>query len=345
MNISNQRNRSMDNINSNIDERIPVKNDEVERVIKEINSKEQFYSIALFDILGFSKFVEKNGYDNIMKLYNVLVELIHKHESSPEGEVSFAGSVVPVPISYDCKENVFIADANGYVQVCHFSDTFLLFVNYELSAPGGWLRSGYYEPYPLLVKEQGSMFFAPFDQNHRIYLSFLQTCMDFFCQSVMNGIPLRGVISSGLARMDPANSIFFGQPLVEAGKGEPAQSSLGVAFGKSFNNYHPIYNRYFIPYSNHIKKCASGADYLSHMVLDWARHWRENYSNVDFEVALNKMDTDPKFSDYYKNTLSFYEFSSNNSEWAKDLNCEGLSDIRDYYVRTEKWLKEKMVKL
>ena len=57
--------------------------------------------------------------------------------------------------------------------------------------------------------------------------------MDFFCQSIIEGIPLRGCISTGIAMMDQYKSIYFGNPLVEAARGEPAQNTLGVAFGKS----------------------------------------------------------------------------------------------------------------
>ena len=35
--------------------------EELENALREISSKEQVYSIALFDILGFSNFVETNG--------------------------------------------------------------------------------------------------------------------------------------------------------------------------------------------------------------------------------------------------------------------------------------------
>ena len=45
-----------------------------------------------------------------------------------------------------------------------------------------------------------------FYQEHQIYLSFLQTCMDFFCQSIIAGIPLRGCVSSGFALMDSNKS-------------------------------------------------------------------------------------------------------------------------------------------
>ncbi len=54
------------------------------------------------------------------------------------GVNDFAGSVAPVPVSRDWKNNHLIANANGYVQVGHFSDTFVIYVNYMLNRQG-WL--------------------------------------------------------------------------------------------------------------------------------------------------------------------------------------------------------------
>ena len=48
----------------------------------------------------------------------------------------------------------------------------------------------------------------------------------------------------GLAIMNQDKSIYLGEPLVEVAKGETAQNALGIAFGKSFNNSHPVYNDY-----------------------------------------------------------------------------------------------------
>ena len=66
-------------------ERIQLKSAiEVEQALKEIEKDEQLYSIALFDILGFSNFVENNGTAVILKLYNKLLDLIDKQKSTPE---------------------------------------------------------------------------------------------------------------------------------------------------------------------------------------------------------------------------------------------------------------------
>lgn len=222
------------------EERLPITSpDAMEQAIRDIEQQEQLYSIALFDILGFSNLVQNNGTQIVLDLYNKLLDIIHKMESNYSGNGTLAGSVVPVPVSQDWKNNQLIADANGYIHVCHFSDTFLIYTHYLFKRPSWWLRDSFYEPYPLLIGEKNTEFCSLFFQEHPIYLSFLQVCMEFFCEAVKAGIPLRGCISTGMATMNKHQSIFFGKPLVEAARGEPAQNAIGVAFGRSFNNYHP----------------------------------------------------------------------------------------------------------
>lgn len=313
---------------------------ELEEGLKIFSSKEQLYSIAVFDVLGFSNLVERNGNEVVLNLYNKLLELIDKQKSSFKGEKSFAGRIVPVPVSNDCKSAILVADANGYVNVCHFSDTFIIYVNYLLCGQGTFLATAFNEPYPLLLGEIGTKYDKSFYQNHNIYLSFLQTCMDFFCQAIVAGIPLRGCVSTGYAVMDKYKSIYLGTPLVEAARGEPARNSMGISFGKSFNNYHPIFNNYFIPYLDNIKE-GEKSKFLSPMVLDWVRYWRETADFKDYDLidCINKMKTDTQYSCYYDNAINFVEFSNNNKNWSHELNRDNVEGILDYYERAEEWYK------
>lgn len=329
-----------ENISSPVPE--PIKSSEaMENALRDAETQEQLYSIALFDILGFSNFVQHNETDRVLKLYNTLVELIHRMESNPTGQSAFSGSVVPVPVSPDCKSNQLVANSNGYIQVCHFSDTFLIYTNFLFKKQGFWLRDSYYEPHPLLLEEIGTKFYPIFQQEHPLYLSFLQICMEFFCESIKAGIPLRGCISTGMATMNKNQSIFFGRPLVEAAKGEPAQNSIGVAFGKSFNNYHPIYNRYFIPYLRHIKEQDGRADFLSPMLLDWPRFWRDHYNSESKSIkdCIDKMNTDPLFSSYYDKAIEFANFSEQYKDWSDEIDYDGILDILNYYERIKAWYR------
>ena len=54
--------------------------------------------------------------------------------------------------------------------------------------------------------------------------------MDFFCQAIVDGIPLRGCIGTGLAIMNQDKSIYLGEPLVEVAKGESRISYMFPIF-------------------------------------------------------------------------------------------------------------------
>lgn len=321
-----------------INEMQPIKNKkDLNNGLKLISENEQFYSLALFDILGFSDFVESNGNKVVLNLYEKLLNLVNKQKSSFKNNKNIVGSVVPAPISPDWKENLLIADANGFINVCHFSDTFIIYVNYLLGKRPFSLRDSIYEPYPLLLGELGEKQYTIFYQEHRIYLSFLQTCMDFFCQAIVSGIPMRGCISSGLATMNPYKSIFFGQPIVEAARGETVRNFLGISFGKSFNNHHPVYNDYFIPYYDDMKEEKSA--YLSPMLLDWARYWRKTpeFNKYNFYDCISKMNNKPSFSKYYENTVKYFDFSQKHANWSEEINRDGINDILTYYGKTKEW--------
>lgn len=310
--------------------------EELEDVLRKISSQEQVYTIALFDILGFSNFVEKNGTDIILELYNKLLDLISKQQSGIGDNSGPTINAVPIRMTEDWKHNLMVAGNNGYVNVCHFSDTFILYVNYHLHNRGFWLANRKDEPYPLLLGEVGTPYYPIMYAKHYIYLSFLQTCMEFFCEAIVAGIPLRGCISTGPAVMDSYKSIYIGSTLVEAARGETEQNSLGIAFGKSFNNCHPVYNDYFIPYLSHIKENSS---FLSPMMLDWARYWQKSptFNKHNLVECINKMNTDARFSSYYDNAIKFFEFSNNHQNWSHELNREGITDITDYYKRAVDW--------
>ena len=227
-------------------EDIPIPNTEFEEYLKQSARKEQLYSIGFFDILGFSNLVENSKTNAIMDLYQKLLDLLDQQQSSKEGESCITG-VVPVPTSPDCKHSFYIAQGNGFVNVIHFSDTFIIYVNYDIKAPSILLRDSKHEPFPLLQNEIGAAIPENFIRNHNIFNSFLHIFMEFFCNAIIKGIPLRGCISTGMATMDKYRNIYIGKPLVEAAKGEPERSSIGITYGKSFCRYHFIYNDYHIP--------------------------------------------------------------------------------------------------
>lgn len=326
--------------NDNMEARTPIASKEdMYKAVYEVEKQEQFYSMALFDILGFSNFVEKNGTQAVMEIYQKLLDIIHRAESHYGGGELLSGSVVPVPTSDDWKCNALIAEAGGFVRVCHFSDTFIIYTSYLFRKNPFWLRDTYYEPYPLLLGETGTKYCPLIYQEHHIYLSFLQICMEFFCEAVKAGIPLRGCVSTGMATMNQHDSIYFGRPLVEAARGETAQSCIGMAFGRSFSNYHPVYNRYFIPYLKHIKEGGKGVEFLSPMAVDWPHFWRKNAGFRDLSIAecIGRMNTSPAFANYYNGAIKFAAFSQAHENWPDEIDRDGISDIIDYYERAKVW--------
>ena len=51
------------------------------------------------------------------------------------------------------------------------------------------------------------------------------------------------------------------------------------------------------------------------------------------------MNTNPDFSEYYNNTISFFDFSNGHEHWYEEINRDDISDITDYYKKTEEWFK------
>lgn len=160
-------------------------------------------------------------------------------------------------------------------------------------------------------------------------------------KAIFAGIPLRGCLSTGMALMDQEKSIYFGNPIVEAARGESAQDAMGIAFGRSFNNYHPVYHDYFIPYLGHMKPNSNKTEFLSPMALDWPRYWRHSPNFKDHSLVgyINKMNTNPNFSKYYENAIKFVEFSEKHENWSDEISRDGMGDILDFYKRAIEWYK------
>lgn len=71
------------NKETNATEPLPITSPEaMDAAIREVEQQEQLYSIALFDILGFSNLVQNNKTQVIRELYDKLLDLIHRMEST-----------------------------------------------------------------------------------------------------------------------------------------------------------------------------------------------------------------------------------------------------------------------
>lgn len=151
--------------------------------------------------------------------------------------------------------------------------------------------------------------------NHFCFGPFIGTCIEFVCQVLHSGLPIRGGIAVGEAVMDKSKRIYIGAPLVEAARVEQAQSWIGVSFGPSFAT--KPYNEYFEPdsvlvYTAHRKPGRS--QWLPGLVLDWPRYWRDTYSILP-ERHLSLMNKKSKHRRYYDRAIHFCEFSRKHQDW------------------------------
>ncbi|OHB83608.1 MAG: hypothetical protein A2Z38_05320 [Planctomycetes bacterium RBG_19FT_COMBO_48_8] len=138
--------------------------------------------------------------------------------------------------------------------------------------------------------------------------------LEFFCEVLELGIPLRGGVAVGEADIDKKTRTYTGVPLNEAASVEGAQNWIGVSFGPSFAQ--PPYNWFepdqAIVYRAHRK--PSKADLVPGAVLDWPRKWRDT-RQTPADSVIQQMNVDPKFSIYYENTMRFIDFSEQNKDW------------------------------
>lgn len=153
--------------------------------------------------------------------------------------------------------------------------------------------------------------------NKIAFNSFMSLLSDAVCYSIELGMPVRGSVTIGDAILDKDRGIYLGEPLIEAARVEVAQQWVGVSCGPSVAT--PPYNQELIlnnllPYKSHGK--PGREQLITGMVIDWPRKWRESRSN-DLLKEITALDTDPRFSIYYENTIRFVEFSAEHHDWFK----------------------------
>lgn len=146
---------------------------------------------------------------------------------------------------------------------------------------------------------------------------FTQLIAETICYGIENELPLRGTLAVGAMILDSDSGTYLGEPIIEAARTERLQQWIGVSFGASFSK--PDFNKGFylntvLPYKSHYKDKASPL--ATGMVVDWPRRWRET-RKTDIRALVSGMDKDPRFSQYYTNTLKFVDFSEHNHDWFK----------------------------
>lgn len=157
------------------------------------------------------------------------------------------------------------------------------------------------------------IFWCPYDTHH---LEVLANCIkEVICRSIELGLPLRGAISVGKAKLKLEEKVFIGEPVVKAAKAEKVQKWIGVTLTNSFRE-KPYNGGFradcFLHYEKHLK--PTGISEVTPLVIDWPRKWRatRKQSLVD---AIRQLNIEPNFSEYYTNTLDFVDFSGKSDRW------------------------------
>ncbi|MCL5031428.1 MAG: hypothetical protein M1480_20690 [Bacteroidetes bacterium] len=169
-----------------------------------------------------------------------------------------------------------------------------------------------------------------------IRLEILLQCMcELLCKSIEIGLPLRGSVSVGKVKIDKSKSIFLGQPIITAARAEVVQKWIGITLSKIFND--KPYNGGFkadviLQYDKHIKE--GGQDKVIPLVIDFPRHWRLKRGSSLIE-AIDKLNDDERYADYYNNTIAFVKYSEENHDWwmkhpeyIKELNRRKLEESK-----------------
>lgn len=242
--------------------------------------------LFFFDVLGFSERVSELGLETIYAEYTRLLSLVEKRN----GPAAMAG-YAPADFTGDLDKYFANRDMEikwapiatvGDLGTYCFSDTILLWCSYRPLAAG----------------------------------LAIDVAIDFFCQCLHAGIPLRGAASIGELIMDQERGVFLGRPIVEAARAENAQRWCGFSLGPSFREYPMLCpgNR-LLPFEAHIK--AGRAAQVLNIGVDWTWHWQRLFPE----------DPLPSFIERYKRT-------GNETYWDNTLAFKSLAETEDWRAST-----------
>jgi hypothetical protein len=143
----------------------------------------------------------------------------------------------------------------------------------------------------------------------------LNCIKEVICKSIEIGLPLRGSVSIGHAKLEKNQSIFLRKPIISAARAVEFQKSIGITLSKDFDKV-PYCQGFkadcILQYDNYLKE--NWKERVIPLVVDFPRHWRlrRNHSLKD---AIKKLDKDEKHTEYYRNTIDFVTYSEDNHDW------------------------------
>jgi hypothetical protein len=227
------------------------------------------YAFAMFDVLGFSRWVKTAGLQAVLDSYHRLIERV-VIKSGEKGGLS----AVQTP-----EGSIFaVIGPPGFA---YFSDTILL-----------WC--------PLA---------PPFAAD------FVERCGDLICEGLAMGVPLRGALTLGDAVLDEESRFFIGEPIIEAANLEKGQNWVGLTLGNSaiWSAFlAQLHGTSIIEYPPPMKESLK--EYASPIVIDWPRRWRNRHGSCPSE-KLRTLNTDPRFTTYWDNSIAFAQYSLRKHDW------------------------------
>jgi hypothetical protein len=238
--------------------------------------------IGLFDVLGFESQFATSGLHKMARKYRSLIAATKRAADQPDTIKTLMPAEIPiVPEPGEGAAGVWIGPTE--INHAYFSDTILLWSPYH--------------PYSVHP--------------------FFDACVSMVQESLEVGLPLRGSISIGDVIFDSARGIFLGGALIEAARLEKDQRWIGVTLSATFlkSPFDTVYPCHTIPYAAHFKDPEDRKKLA--LVLDWPRAYREQ-KITNFANKVLALDVDPRFSQYYTNTLAFIKYSRRYAQWGKD---------------------------
>lgn len=282
------------------------------------------YLVALFDILGFEQLLASVGLKEMLARYEALIEVVNYRKEQIRrvfGDMGF--SEAPY---WTAERDVSIFNE---VHGAYASDSILLWTNRTWPEA----RDSTIETCNALAKNPSNGWaYQPIPCDN-----FLDVCNDLVCRGLEVGLPLRGAISIGDAIFDGNRNIFLGQPIVEAARLESGQRLIGASFCKSAMA-QTIPKRFSLNLTHHIKDGYEKN--FGGISLDWPRHWRKTRV---MEVAniINAMNTDERYSLYYRNTLDLVEHSQGFASKFESLEETSIRTVYEAFSWSNKALSIK----
>jgi hypothetical protein len=225
--------------------------------------------LAMFDVLGFSRWMKSVGLRAVLDSYHLLIEKVVVRPNERGGL-----SAIQTP------DGALFA-LTGPPGYAYFSDTILI----------------WHPLVPAFVDD------------------FVGRCADLVCEALAMNIPLRGALTLGDAVLSTDSDFYLGEPIIEAANLEKAQNWMGLTFGQTAV-WSPflaqMHGTAIIEYQPPTKETLR--EYATPIVLDWPRRWRDKYGECP-SSTLRDLNTDPRFSLYWENTIAFAEFSLAKHDW------------------------------